>query len=116
MGATVKMDIELQRNATFARQFALTDDTGAALDLTGATFAFDVKARAGDPDPPLASATVTVVNAAGGLVKVVLAGSLFAAIDGDYEAVRLAYDFIGTQAGISTVLARGTLTLLPGVS
>ncbi len=110
------LPISLQRNEDFAREFAITDDAGAALDLTGATFEWSFKMRAGDPDPVIASASVTVTDAVGGLVQVEFSGSDFAAVEGDWDAVRMAYDWIATQDGSTTVLAYGEFTLLPGVS
>lgn len=113
---TLQQDIELQRNADYLREYTILDDDGAVLDLTGATFAWDFKMRAGDPDAPIASATVTVIDAPGGIVEVAFSGSDFDAVDGEFELVRLAYDFIGTQDSVSTPLARGYLNLIPGVS
>ena len=111
-----RLDVELQRNADFVRELEITDSDGVPLDLTGATFAWKFKRRAGDPNPPVASATVTVTGAAAGLVRVEFSGSAFSDIEGQFEPVRIAYDFIGTQDGKTTLLARGYLTLLPGVS
>ncbi len=109
-------NLELQRNASETWPFQVLDSTGAALDVTGNTFKLEVKARAGDPDPPLAAATITVTSAAQGLVDAYLAGSSFNAVSGTKEIVRLAYDLIVTRAGKDIVLARGTLSLIPGVS
>lgn len=114
--AALELNIELQRNSDYRREFAILDDDGAALDLTGAVFAFDVKYRAGDPDPPLASATVTVVDAPTGITEVHLSGDQFNAVEGTHELVRLAYDWKATQDGDDTILARGYVLLSPGVS
>lgn len=116
MSAMASFDVEIQRNEDYVRRFAILDDAGAALNLTGATFEWSFKMRAGDPDPVIATATIDVIDAAGGIVEVSFSGSDFAAVDGDWEEVRLAYDWIATQDSITTVLARGYLLLKPGVS
>lgn len=109
-------DLELQRNATLTLEFEVQDATGTALDITGDTFKLDVKARAGDADPPLASATIAVLDAPTGLISIYLEGSDFSAVAGAFETVRLAYDLIGTIDGKDVPLMRGTLLLVPGVS
>lgn len=110
------LDIELPRNADYRREYAIVDDDGAALDLTGAVFDLEVKYRAGDADPPIADATITVTDAPGGIVEVHLSGDQFAAVPGVNEIVRLAYDWKATQDGDDTILARGAIILTPGVS
>lgn len=115
--AALRADIELQRNGDYRREYAIVDDDGAPLDLTGAVHAFDVKVRAGDPDPVLASATVTTVGpAVDGVVEVHLSGDQFAAVGGAQEIVRLAYDWKVTQDGDDNIIMRGYIVLTPGVS
>lgn len=114
--AAVEFNIKLQRNADWRRELAIVDDLGDPLDLTGATFKLEVKYREGDPDPPLATANITVVDAPGGIIEAHLSGDQFAAVPGANELVNLAYDLIGTQDGDDTALARGYVILTPGVS
>lgn len=116
--AVAQMDIELQRNASYVREWGFTDagEPPVPLDLTGAEFALDVKASAGDPDPPIASATFAILDAPGGIVQVSLSGADFAAVEGEQERVVLAYDCIATQDDTPIPIARGALILLPGVS
>lgn len=111
-----QFDIEVQRNADYRREYAIVDDDGAPLDLGSATFELSVKYGAGDDDPPIASATVTVIDEPGGIVEVHLSGDQFDAVPGIKDIVRLAYDFIGRQDGDDIVLSRGVLILAPGVS
>lgn len=115
MGVAV-FNIELQRNADYVRQWVLKDSHGAPLDLTGAAFQLDVKAAAGAPDPPIGSATFTMIDAANGVLEIALRGDHFAALPGGYERVVLAYDCIATQDGDDLPIARGAIILLPGVS
>lgn len=110
------INLELQRNASITQEYQVLDSAGAGLDITGNTFKLDVKARAGDADPPIATATISVVDAASGIISIYLAGSSFSAVAGTKEIVRLAYDLIVTRSAKDIVLARGTLSLVPGVS
>jgi hypothetical protein len=115
--AAVRLDIEVQRNAAYARDFLIEDEEGLPIDLTGVTHEFDIKYHAGDPDPPIATATITPgVTPTEGRVTVEIDGADFAAVDGTHEVVRLAYDWIATQDGYRWPLARGYILLTPGVS
>lgn len=110
------LDIEVPRNGDWRRNFAIVDDAGAPIDLTGAVSELSVKLRAGDPDPFVATATITPVDLVGGVLEVHLSGDQFAAVPGLSEIVRLAYDFKVTQDGDDNILARGAIILQPGVS
>lgn len=109
-------DIEVPRNGDFRRELAALDDAGVAIDLTGAVIELAVKLRAGDPDPPVASATVAPVDLPTGVFEVHLSGDQFDAVPGVNEIVRLAYDLKVTQDGDDNILARGAIILSPGVS
>lgn len=113
---TQTVDLELQRNASLTQQFVVQDSTGGALDVSGASFSMKVRYAAGDTGTPLATATVTVVNAATGVIEIYLTGSSFSAVTGAHEIVRLAHDLIMTLSGKTLAIARGTLSLVPGVS
>lgn len=110
------VDLELQRNASLTQEFAVQNSAGQALDITGNTFEMDVKYRGGDADPALVTAMVTILQPTVGIIQIYLAGSSFAAVPGTKEIVRLAYDLIMMRAGIPVPVARGTLSLVPGVS
>lgn len=109
------LDIEVARNAAFLRQLTITDDDGAPIDLTGASFALDVRSAAG-VGSVLASATVTVDDAPNGLLTIELLGSAFSGVTGTTEIVRLAHDFLATQDSVTIALVRGEIVLLPAVS
>jgi hypothetical protein len=113
-------DISLQRNTDYVRLYEIVtpdaEGVETPVDLTGAALALDVKLRAGDADPPIASATITEDDYTLGRVTVALDGSQFDAVEGVNETVRLAYDFIATQDGNTYLLARGAIILDPGVS
>jgi hypothetical protein len=108
-------DIEIQRNETFSYDFQVLNSEGDPLNVTGATFSMKVKERAGDT-AVLATATVTVVDATIGHIRISLAGSALSAVPGTMEIVRLAYDLVMTLSGVPRVIMRGTLVLVPGVS
>lgn len=110
------VDIELQRNEVLTLDYALKDADGGTLDITGATFALDVMTAAGVGGSPIASATVTILDPALGIIAITLDGSDFAAVDGAMEIVRLAYDLIMTLEGTPSAVMRGGLILVPGVS
>lgn len=110
-------DIEVPRNADWRRNLAVVADASPdPIDLTGATIELSVKMRAGDPDPPIASATITPVSLVGGIFEVHLSGDQFDDVDGVNEIVRLAYDLKVTQDGDDNIIARGAIVLTPGVS
>jgi hypothetical protein len=108
-------DISLQRNTDYVRLYEIVtadaEGVETPVDLTGAALALDVKLRAGDADPPIASATITEDDYTLGRVTVALDGSQFDAVEGVNETVRLAYDFIATQDGNTYLLARGAIIL-----
>lgn len=111
------LPISLHRNGSFVRRLVFKDPaTGGPVDLTGATFVMRTRRSAGAPGSPLATATVTVVNAAGGIIEVSLLGSAFNLVDGLQDIVVLAYDIVMVQSGVPRVLAEGPLLLKPGVS
>ncbi len=110
------INLELQRNASLTQEVQLQDTAGGPLDLTGNTLSMKVRSRAGDTGSALATATISVIDAATGLISIYLAGSSLSAVPGAHEIVRLAYDLIVTRATVPIVVMRGTLALLPGVS
>lgn len=63
-------DIEHTHGDTFVRDFAFTDSLGAAINLTGSTLVFSVKAKQSDSAYLIDKAPVTIVSAVGGTARV----------------------------------------------
>jgi hypothetical protein len=84
----------------------LSSSTGAAVDITGWTFALKVKRRDSDADPSLITPTCTVLVAASGTVKAVFAAAATVLLLGDYR-----YAFWRTNAGAMSCLASGIFSV-----
>ncbi len=84
----------------------LSSSTGAAVDITGYTFALKVKRRDADADPSLITPTITILVAASGTVKAVFAAADTLLLQGDYR-----YAFWRTNAGSLSCLASGILSV-----
>jgi hypothetical protein len=111
------LPLTIHRNGAFRRRLAFTEPrTGVPIDLTGATFVLRVRRSAGAPGSPIATASIIVEDAPGGIIEVTLLGSAFSLVEGTQDIVTLAYDLVMTQGGVPRVLAEGPLTLKPGVS
>lgn len=115
--AITRYDIELQRNDTFRREFAIADAAGVAVDLSTATLSLKVRYNGGAPGSALATATVSLVgDGTAGILEVLLTGDQFSSVPGEQERVPLAYDLLATISGDDIILMRGELLLVPGVS
>lgn len=114
----VEMDIEVPRNGDFFMGWQLVDDkTGDPFDITGWALKLQVKPVAGAPVGAIASAIFSGRDDASGFFNVRLRGSDFAAVPGPMERVRLAYDFLCTDAsGLKIIETRGSVILVPGVT
>lgn len=84
----------------------LASSTGAALDISGYTFAFKVKRRDADADPSLITPTITIQTAASGTVKAVFAAADTLLLAGDYR-----YAFWRTNTGSASCLASGIFSV-----
>lgn len=115
---TATTPIRVPRNAQYKMGWTFRDrKTRAPLDISDWTFALDVKASAGAPGPPIASATFDNIVAIEGAVDVTLTGSDFSAVEGSQEVVRLAYDCLVQDGdGVVVALVDGVVLLTPGVS
>jgi len=110
-----QMKIEVTRTSAWRRLLRLRDAAGDPIDLTGATIALDVK-YAGGPGTVLASADISMPDPAAGEFVATVDGADFDEVPGPHEPVPLAFDIRAEQDGLATVLARGELLLLPGVT
>ncbi|MEJ7933480.1 hypothetical protein WG907_04310 [Sphingobium sp. AN558] len=120
MSGEYLMDINVPRSG--AAQFTLLfrDINDDPVDCTGCTVAIEFRYAAGDPST-IATATSQADDNVTGLVwtdiatgqaLVTIYGSIFSALDGDYEVVPLSYKIRLTKAGDPPVLVFGTLNLL----
>jgi hypothetical protein len=116
MMAAAYLPLSVERNGVYVDTWQISDDNGAPIDLTSATLKMAFKYSAGEPDPPLALATLTVVEAAAGKFTVYIPGPAFGAVPGVMDIVVLAYDLVIMRSGTPIVYATGPLTLLPGVT
>lgn len=110
------LPIRLARNGSWSRTLLIEDELGAPVDLTGVTFAGQVRAVAGASGAALATIDIDVIDAAGGQILATLLGSQLDAVEGPMETVRLAHDIIATKAGVPSRIAVGPVILDPEVT
>lgn len=109
--------ITLERNSTWQKTWTIADNDGVPIDITGWTFEMEVKASAGAPGAALANANITVTDAPGGELEIVLEGADFAAVAGTQDTVVLAYDLRAIKTGgVPETLVKGPINLEPGVT
>ncbi len=77
-------------------------ETAAVVDITGWTFAFKLKRQDSDPDPSLVTGTTTIITAASGTFKTVIAAAEMDDLEGDYR-----YAVWRTNSGALACLASG---------
>lgn len=89
------------------------DNNGVPLDLTGYTFAGQVRASALADGAPLASFAFQILNAAAGKIAVSLDDTITATL----PAYSLSYDMFMTAPGsVKTQILRGSATVLERVT
>jgi len=115
------MDVEIPRSGAAQFTLLLQDVEGGPVDLTGVDVAIEFRNEAGD------SATIKTAGVeandnetglvwtdqANGQALVTYYGSDFAALDGQYEVVRLSHKIRFTKAGDAPLLVFGRVNLLP---
>lgn len=79
----------------------------AAQDITGWTLEVIIKRKASDSGATQVTSTTSLVTAASGLAKTVLASADTASLDGDYD-----YDLWRTDSGSKTCLSSGTISFI----
>lgn len=87
--------------------YASAADGAAVVDLTGWTFSFKLKRFASDADPSLATAVNTILVAAAGTVKTVLAAADTLLLEGTYQ-----YSFWRTNSGSKACLSAGVFDVV----
>lgn len=99
--------LEIPRGRAWAETWRMAEDDGTAIDLTGMSFAFEV--RPSTEGEPAITGTATVADAAGGEVELSLSESQVGQLSGERACHWLltATDPLG-----ATQEARGTVWLL----
>ncbi len=117
MSAAV-LNIEFSRNEDWSRGFTLMDqnDPPAPIDLTGATFDFDIRYTHNSAGEPLVDVPITCPAPATGYFEFTLFGANFADIGSMGSNSRFVYDIVATQDGKRISLISGEILLTPGVS
>lgn len=103
MSQPAAIDYNIWRNADW-RQAVIW----AGTDLSGSTFAMDIKVARGD-GATAASATIDDTDADTGTLVLSLP-------DEALDAGTYYYDLVGTDSGVRTLLAYGTITVHEGVT
>jgi hypothetical protein len=108
-----ELDISVPRNGDYFEEWRLSDIAGLPIDLTGHTIAMSAREIAGD-GAVIATADLTIVEAAYGAFSVRWRGEDFDAIGEPTVPVAVAYDLKHTYPdGVRIVPVRGHLILVP---
>ena len=121
MSGSWQMDIAVPRSG--AKQFTLLarDVNGDPVNLTGIDAAMEFREQSGDASTIAVAGIetcrdvtgVVLTDADNGQVLVSIYGSIFGAVEGQYEVVRLSHKIRFTKAGESPLLIYGQINLLP---
>jgi len=103
-----RIDFTWWANVDFRRDIAFQDHNGQAIDLSGSTFAMDIKAAAG-AGTALVSVSIDDAEADEGRLTLSFA-------DGLLEAGVYVYDLIRIDEGERSPLVYGVFTILDGVT
>ncbi len=103
-----RIDFTWWKNVDFKRDVSFQDHNGTAIDLSGSTFAMDIKAAAG-AGAALVSVTIDDTAADEGRLTLSFADGLLDA--GDYV-----YDLIRIDGGERSPLVYGAFVILEGVT
>lgn len=99
-----KLDLSIEQGATFKRKLIFKDSTNQPINLTGDTFAGQIRASASNPTV-IMSFTCTVTNAVAGEVEITLTDAQTSAIpvkpstSPEREVTTYAYDIERTISG-----------------
>lgn len=121
MPAAWQMDIAVPRSGSSQFTLLARDVNGGPVDLTGVSVAMEFREQSGDTSTIATGGVetggdvtgVVLTDAANGQFLVSIYGSIFAAVEGQYEVVRLSHKIRFTKAGEATLLIYGQVNLLP---
>ncbi len=107
-----KLDITVEQGATFERNITIKDSSNAAVNITGSSFAGQIRKRH-QSSTTQAAFSFNITNATGGVVIATISATDTANI----EAGDFVYDIEWTQADNTvTRLLEGTATVTPQVT
>lgn len=107
------VDLDVPRDGHYSQGWALSDDEGAPLNLTGHTIAAVAQTAAGT-DPVIASAAIDLYDAANGRFTMTWTGAAFVAVPGTTEIVRLSWKLRDRHPDGKTFdIVRGEIILFP---
>lgn len=110
-----RLDIALQRNEDWAATLTLTRTDKTPIDLNGVTLAMQVRDRL--TQDLIESADIAVIDAAAGLIKVVLQaseGTPLASYGVPIQSAALPYDLRMTVNDVNIILISGQVLLRRG--
>ena len=111
--AAATSNITIEQGATYRRQLTIKDSAGAALNLTGATFAGQIRESADSVEAVAAFVFAITSPATLGKVDMSLTSTVTAALPGNLDGV---YDITLTQSGEVIRLLQGSVEVSPGVT
>jgi hypothetical protein len=119
--AAGKLDILIEQGATFKRKLIFKDSNNVAIDITGDTFAGQIRNSPSD-DTIVQSFTCTVTNAVAGEVEILLTDVQTSAIPvkassrAERDLTNYAYDIERTTAGTKQRVLEGIAQVSPEVT
>lgn len=110
------LNIEVPRQGDWLKELQLTDIAGVPIDITGHTITWNSRVIAG-VGAVIASATVTILEAANGMILARWHGPDFDSVGNQTEIVRVAHDLKDIYPdGTVDVPFRGQLIVFPEVT
>jgi hypothetical protein len=112
LSSPMQVDLALYKGDTGKFRITVTDDLGAPVNISGATWDSDIRINAADPGTPVANFTITPVAGDSSSVDV----SIAAAITTTLAVTTYFYDLQMTLSGVVTTLMNGSLIVTQDVS
>lgn len=112
LSSPMAADLALYKGDTGKFRVTVTDDTGAPVNISTATWDSDIRVNAADAGTPVASFTVTPVGGDTSSVDVTLSAVLSAGL----AVATYFYDLQMTLGGVVTTLIAGNLFVAQDVS